>query len=60
VIVDKGFKSGRAQVGTESMWCAFCGRNVTLYREEQDVMPLGKQDLLITRCPYFHFHRRFD
>jgi len=26
----------------------FCGRDLTLYREEQDVRPLGKRDLLIT------------
>ena len=48
MFVDKGLKSGRARVGTESVRCAFWGRYLTLYRGEEDMTPLGKRDLLIT------------
>jgi hypothetical protein len=48
VIVDKDLKRGRHRSIWNQYGALCCGRDVNLYREEQDVMPLGKRDLLIT------------
>ena len=48
MVVDKDLKSGRHRSIWNQSGALFCGRDVNLYREEQGVMPSGKQNLLIT------------